>query len=118
MVEKKSVTRAYDARNASGQNSLSVHDIREMRKAADTLANTANWHRAALIDRLGLKRYIFNALNEAAHRPANAAQLVWPEGVESIEDDGVKLGDHLFLRAQVEQRLPQAVLVDGKKYYL
>ena len=47
----------------------------------------------------------------------NATQLIWPEGTESVDDGGVKLGDYLFLQTPAEQRLPQAVLIDSKKYY-
>jgi hypothetical protein len=98
--------------------SLRISDVRNLRQAADTLVDTADQHRAILIDQLGLKRYIFNALGQAAHCLADDSQLVWPEGKESIDGDGAKLGDYLFARTQAEQRLPQAVLVGGKKYYL
>jgi len=80
--------------------------------------DTADQHRSALIQQLGLKRYIFNALGEAAHRPAHDAQLIFPEGTEPIDGDGAKLGEYLYGKAQKEQRLPQAIVVGGKKYYL
>ena len=38
--------------------SVSVRDIRQLRQTADFLENTADLHRAALIEQLGLKRYI------------------------------------------------------------
>jgi hypothetical protein len=118
MVERKSVAPTYSVRNASGQNSLNVHDIREMRKAADTLASTANWHRAVLIDQLGLKRYIFNVLGQAAHHSSAGCLLLWPDAVERVDDTGANLGEYLYARAQKEQRLPQAILTDGEKFYL
>ena len=99
-------------------NPLGVCKVRKLREAADTLDDTADQHRAALIDQLGLKRYIFNALGSAAHRIADGAQLVWPDGTEQIEGSGTKLGEYLHKRAREEQRLPHAVLVGGQKYYL
>lgn len=97
---------------------LGVRDVRNLRQAADTLADTADQHRSALIRQLGLRRYIFNALGKAAHLPANDARLVWPEGSESVDGSDARLGDYLYTRAQREHRLPQAVVADGKKYYL
>jgi hypothetical protein len=95
-----------------------IKNIRQLRQTADFLADNADQHRAVLIDRLGLKRYIFNALGSAAHRPANNAQLVWPDGTEQVEANGARLGDYLYARAQREHDLPRAVVVDGKKYHL
>jgi len=97
---------------------LGVRDVRNLRRAADTLVDTADQHRSALIRQLGLKRYIFNALGKAAHRPAHDARLVWPEGTEPVDGRSVKLGEYLYTRAQKERRLPRAVVVGGKKYYL
>jgi hypothetical protein len=97
---------------------VGVRDVRNLRQAADTLADTADQHRAALIDRLGLKRYIFNALGSAAHRTADGARLVWPDGTEQVEGNGAKLGDYLYTRAQLGHDLPRAVMVDDKKYHL
>jgi len=89
-----------------------------LRQTADFLADNADQHRAVLIDQLGLKRYIFNALGKAAHRTTEDAQLVWPDGTEQIEGNGAKLGDYLYTRAQQGHDLPRAVVVDGKKYHL
>ena len=98
--------------------SVSVRDIRQLRQTADFLENIADLHRAALIEQLGLKRYIYNALGKAAHQSANGAQLVWSKGTETVRGNSVKLGEHLYAIAQNEHLLPQAVVVDGKKYYL
>lgn len=95
-----------------------VLGVRWLRQMADYLSHNAEQHRAALIEQLGLKRYIFNALGSAAHRTADGAQLVWPDGTEQVEGSGAKLGEYLYERAREEQRLPQAVLVGGRKYYL
>jgi hypothetical protein len=95
-----------------------VLGVRWLRQTADYLSSNADQHRVALIEQLGLKRYIFNALGSAAHRSADGAQLVWPDGIEQIEESGAKLGEYLHERAREEQRLPQAVLVGGQKYYL
>ena len=97
---------------------MKIKDIRQLRWVADLLADNADRCRETLIAQLGLKRYIFNALGKAAHHPASGAQLVWLDGTESIDGSSAKLGDYLFTRAQAEQPLPQAVLIDGKKYYL
>ena len=99
--------------------SVGVRGIREMRQMADRISNDADRQRAVLIDQLGLKRYIFNALGEAAHLPADDVRLVWPKDVvELVEGDGAKLGEYLYLRARREQRLPRAVVVGKKKYHL
>lgn len=103
---------------SSQPSSIGVRDVRKLRQVADDLLDIADQRRAMLIEQLGLKRYIFNTLGKAAHCPANNTQLVWPDGTEQVEGNGAKLGDYLFAQAQAEQRLPQAVLVDGKKYYL
>ena len=97
---------------------LGVRDVRNLRQAADTLVDTADQHRSALIRQLGLKRYIFNALGKAAHWQADGARLVWPEGTEPVDGRSGKLGEYLYTRAQKERRLPRAVVVGGKKYYL
>jgi len=89
---------------------ISVRDIRQMRQTADLLANSADLHRTALIEHLGLKRYIFNALGRAAHRSTAGVQLVWSTGAETIGQNSAKLGDYLYARAQAEQRLPQAAI--------
>jgi hypothetical protein len=95
-----------------------VLGVRWLRQTADYLSSNADQHRAALIDQLGLKRYIFNALGKAAHQTADGAQLVWPDGTEQVEGNSAKLGDYLYARAQKEHQLPQAVVVNGQKYYL
>jgi hypothetical protein len=95
-----------------------VHAVRNLRKAADTLLDTADQHRTAVIDQLGLKRYIFNALGKAAHSTADGVQLVWPNSSEQIKGNGTKLGDYLYARAQQGHDLPRAVVVNGKKYHL
>jgi hypothetical protein len=118
MLREKAVSSTRNAGCNLDQKPLGVCDVRNLRKAADALTATADWHRAALIDRLGLKRYIFNALGQAAHRPAGNAQLVWPDGTEQVEANGARLGDYLYARAQREHDLPRAVVVDGKKYHL
>lgn len=97
---------------------ISVRNIRHLRQTADFLANNADQHRAMLIEQLGLKRYIFNALGRVAHQIADGSQLIWPEGVEQVEGNSAKLGDYLYHRAWREHTLPQAVVVDGQKYYL
>ena len=101
-----------------GNKSLGVHDVRNLRRAADTLADTADQHRAALIDRLGLKRYIFNALGSVAHQPASGCEIVWPDGVEHVNGVRAKLGDYLYAKAHKTHDLPQAILVGDKKFYL
>ncbi len=97
---------------------MKIKDIRQLRWVADLLADNADRCRETLIAQLGPKRYIFNALGKAAHRPARDVQLVWPDGIESIDGTSAKLGDYLFTQMQAEQPLPQAVLIDDKKYYL
>lgn len=106
------------SKRSSDSDAVRIKDIRQLRQTADFLADNADQHRAALIDQLGLKRYIFNALGKAAHRTADGAQLVWPAGTEQVEGNGAKLGAYLYARAQKEHHLPQAVVVNGQKYYL
>jgi hypothetical protein len=118
MAKKRLVPLAQNAVGVSGQNPLDLPGVRELRRAADALASTADYHRAILIDRFGHKRYIFNTLGMAAHLAADGARLVWPDGMEQIECNGAKLGDYLYARVQEGQDLPEAVILDGKKYYL
>ena len=103
---------------SSDADSVRIKDVRKLRQTADFLTRDADRHRAVLIDRLGMKRYIFNALGRAAHHPADEVELVWPEGRERVERGGIKVGHYLHRRARTERRLPQAILIDGKKYYL
>jgi hypothetical protein len=98
--------------------SVSIGGVRNLRQAADTLVDTADRQRAALIRQLGLKRYIFNALGQAAHEPAAGCRLEWPDRVETVNGARGRLGEYLYARAQEERQLPQAVVVDGEKYYL
>lgn len=101
--------------------SISVRDVRQLRQAADLLADTANHHRATLVRQMGFKRYIFNALGTAAREPVTGCQFLWPDGTaESVTDENTcLLGEHLFARVQRGQDLPQAVITpDGRKYYL
>ena len=98
---------------------LRIRDIRQLRQTADFLASNADQHRAQLIEKLGLKRYVFNALGNAAHQPAAGSKLLWSDDVETVDGVDVSLGEFVFSRAQKEHDLPQAVLTqDGKKYYL
>jgi hypothetical protein len=97
---------------------VTIKDIRRLRKTADFLANNADQHRIVLIRHLGLKRYIFNTLGRIAHRPTTDCLLLWPEAIEQAEDTSISLGEYIYARAQNEQGLPQAVLVDGEKFYL
>jgi hypothetical protein len=96
----------------------SVKDIRHLRRAADTLADTADQRRAALIRQLGPKRYIFNSLGQAAHLPASGSKLVWSDSVELIDGVREKLGEYLYTKYRTDRRLPQAVLVGNDKFYL
>jgi hypothetical protein len=96
----------------------SVKDIRYLRRAADTLEDTADQRRAALIQQLGPKRYIFNSLGQAAHLPASGSRLVWSDGVELIDGIREKLGEYLYSKYRVDRSLPQAVLVGDDKFYL
>jgi hypothetical protein len=97
---------------------VTIRDIRRLRKTADFLTNNADQHRIALIQHLGLKRYIFNVLGQTAHHPSAGCLLLWPDAVERVNDTGANLGEYLYARAQKEQRLPQAILTDGEKFYL
>jgi hypothetical protein len=103
---------------SSQPSSIGVRDVRKLRQVADDLLDIADQRRAMLIEQLGLKRYIFNTLGKAAHRTADGAQLVWPDGTEQVENNGAKLGDYLCARARKEQRLPQAILIGDDKFYL
>jgi hypothetical protein len=95
-----------------------VRGIRWLRQTADFLSSDADQRRAMLIQQLGLKRYIFNVLGQAAHHPSAGCLLLWPDAVERVDDTGANLGEYLYARAQKEQRLPQAILTDGEKFYL
>ena len=91
-----------------------------MRRAADVLSASADWHRSQLVNQLGFKRYIFSVLGAAARESAAGCQLLWPGGAtEPVLNASTPLGDYLATRTEEEQDLPQAVITaDGKKYYL
>jgi hypothetical protein len=95
-----------------------VHNVRNLRQTADDLLDLADERRVVLIQQLGPKRYIFNAIGRAAHQIADGVQLVWPDGTEQVEGSGAKLGEYLYTKYQKEQRLPQAILIGGEKFYL
>lgn len=97
----------------------SIRDIRRLRQTADFLVSNADQHRAMLVECMGLKRYVFNALGRIAHRSATGYRLLWPDRVETVDGEDVSLGEYLLAQAQEEHSLPQAVLTEGnEKYYL
>jgi hypothetical protein len=99
--------------------SVSIRNIRQLRQTADFLADNADQLRIVLVEELGLKRYVFNALGSVAHQPAAGSRLVWSDSVEIVDGADVSLGEFVFVRSQEEHDLPQAILTgDGRKYYL
>jgi hypothetical protein len=69
---------------------VSIQDIRHMRRAADVLSASADWHRAQLVSRLAIKRYTFTT-GAAARRPAAGCLLLWRHGVAEPVDVGDEL---------------------------
>jgi hypothetical protein len=85
---------------------------------AEYLMGDADQKRETLIERTGMRHYVFNILGKAAHRPASGWRLVWLDDVEVVEDVEAKLADHVLSRAQ-EKGLPRAVFGgNGEKHCL